>query len=113
MPIRIEEGGFPYTTIKGKLLSSMKLLTSVDHALLSGQGQVSLHVSMDHFSDDYKVSARAVGFGSQGAACLGWSCVALAPPPPSQTPPRPLRHGCAPQLCLALTPPADPRLASL
>ncbi len=55
MPIRIEEGGFPYTTLKGKLNSGMKLLTSVEHALLSGQGMLGLHVSMDHFNDDYKV----------------------------------------------------------
>ena len=55
MPIRLEEGGFPYTTLKGKLLSSMKILSSVDHALLSGQGMVSLNVSIDHFNDDYKI----------------------------------------------------------
>ena len=55
MPIRIEDGGFPYTVLKGKLLNSMKILTSLDHTLLSGQGQVSLHVSLDHFNDDYKI----------------------------------------------------------
>ncbi len=55
MPIRIEEGGFPYTTLKGKLLSNFKIISSVDHTLLGGQGLASLHVSMDHFNDDFKV----------------------------------------------------------
>jgi hypothetical protein len=55
MPIRIEDGGYPYTVLKGKLLKSLKIMSSVDHTLLNGQGIASLHVAIDHFNDDFKV----------------------------------------------------------
>ena len=56
MPIRLEDGSFPYTTLKGKLnMNTLKFITSVDHALLHGQGVASLYVAMDHFKEDYKV----------------------------------------------------------
>lgn len=56
MPIRLEEGSIPYTTLKGKLfLRSLRWVTSLDHMLLNGQGMASLYLSLDHFKEDYKV----------------------------------------------------------
>jgi len=54
MPVRLEEGGFPYTTLKTKLHHNWKLESSVEHALLQGQGIVSLHASVDHPNDTHK-----------------------------------------------------------
>jgi hypothetical protein len=58
MPIRIEEGSFAYTTVKGeaKVGETVKITTNVEHALLHGQGKVQLGASMDHAnpSDPYK-----------------------------------------------------------
>lgn len=54
MPIRIEDGGFPYTTLKTKLHSTLRIESSVDHTVLHGQGIVSLHASIDHFKDEHK-----------------------------------------------------------
>ena len=59
MPIRVLqefETEHPYTTLKGKLnMRTLKLVTSIDHMLLGGQGIGSLLVSMDHFKEDYKI----------------------------------------------------------
>jgi hypothetical protein len=56
MPIRLEDGVFPYTTLRGKVnMRSLKMVTSIDHTLLNGQGVASVMLSMDHFKEDYKV----------------------------------------------------------
>lgn len=58
MPIRIEEGGFPYTIVKAEAQVSdrVKLVSQVEHMVLGGQGKATLGMTMDHWNpqDAYK-----------------------------------------------------------
>lgn len=56
MPLRVEEGLGPYTTLKTNVnMRSLKVLSCVEHTMLQGQGIAALTLAMDHFKEEYKI----------------------------------------------------------
>ena len=54
MPIRLEEGTFPYTTLKGRFdCAEMRFVAGVEHTLLHGQGKVQLAFGLNHKREEY------------------------------------------------------------